>query len=185
MTPLPCGCQQNGNVWQLCDRHQQMNRDLEAGIAIVERASRVFVKEESSYGTQPSAGSSDAFRHLSLPPAAQLTWEDVEREALTCPVLAATVHQVRRGIVPREYALMAAVVFMSKERRERIDREVQRLREQPSDLKAWLTRGLADKAAVADALRTLMGAAASGPYLAHLEKAIDALNDKMPKNPIV
>lgn len=40
----------------------------------------------------------------------------------------------------------------------------------------WRTRGQADKQAVADTLRTLMGAAAAGPYLTHLERAIDALD---------
>lgn len=42
----------------------------------------------------------------------------------------------------------------------------------------WEDRGKADKAAVADALRTLMGAAAAEPYVKHLEQVIDALDRK-------
>lgn len=41
---------------------------------------------------------------------------------------------------------------------------------------AWNARGKADKAVVADTLRTLMGPAAADPYVKHLERAIDALD---------
>jgi plasmid stabilization system protein ParE len=40
----------------------------------------------------------------------------------------------------------------------------------------WNARGESDRRAVADLLRTLMGAHASAPYIAHMERAITALD---------
>jgi hypothetical protein len=131
------------------------------------------------------------------------SWSDVERAANNDPVLAAMLEWVHRGI-PREEALIAAIVFLSKEREKYFAEETERLRNAPpartmeiggqtyellsasiplgraevpkNPHAAWYTRGQADKVAIADALRTLMGAEAARPYLSHLERAIDALD---------
>jgi hypothetical protein len=44
--------------------------------------------------------------------------------------------------------------------------------------RTWEDRGKADKAAVADTLRTMMGSTAADPYVKRLEQAIDALDRK-------
>jgi hypothetical protein len=76
-------------------------------------------------------------RHLTrLEPVSETlpTWEDVERAALHCPVLARLVAYVRsnEGTVTREQALIWAVLFLSKERADSLAREVDRLKHEPA-----------------------------------------------------
>ena len=54
-------------------------------------------------------------------------WEDIEREALHCPVLHAAVTVARQGATSRERALTAIALFLSRERREWMQREAERV----------------------------------------------------------
>lgn len=59
------------------------------------------------------------------------TWEDIEREALTCPVLHQMMTRIRMGHVSREDALLATVRWLSRDRKRMMDREVERLQREP------------------------------------------------------
>ena len=56
------------------------------------------------------------------------TWEDVERAALTDPVLRHAVHVVRAGEATREEALILAALFLVDWRRIDLSRRLEQLR---------------------------------------------------------
>jgi hypothetical protein len=118
---------------------------------------------------------SDSFR----PPEDAIAplWREVEHRALCDPFLRRLVGLVRSGQRSREEALISIVLELSALRERMLNAEAERLsRALPLPTVAWQERGRADKQAIADTLSSLMGATAAGPYVTHLERAIDALD---------
>jgi hypothetical protein len=60
------------------------------------------------------------------------TWRDVEEAALHCPVLHQAVTLVQRGDLTEMQALIIAALRLSRMRQEWMDREVERLMNQPA-----------------------------------------------------
>ncbi len=65
----------------------------------------------------------------SVTPPRQANWEDVERAALFDPVLHHLVSHARR--IGKRDALIATVLWLAKDRKELMDREVERRNASP------------------------------------------------------
>jgi hypothetical protein len=66
-----------------------------------------------------------------LDPPSTSNWEDIQREALHCPVLHRMVHHDRARHATREELLMMTVLWLSRERRRMMALEIDRLVNRP------------------------------------------------------
>jgi hypothetical protein len=67
------------------------------------------------------------------PPPHELTWAAIEREALRCPVLQRLWHlDAMSSPLTREQVMIWTLLWFSRNRREMLDREMERLMREPA-----------------------------------------------------
>jgi hypothetical protein len=67
-----------------------------------------------------------------ITPPNELTWADVEREALYCPVLQRMCHLDAIDGLTREQVMLWTLIWFSRKQREMLDRETKRLMNESS-----------------------------------------------------
>jgi hypothetical protein len=63
----------------------------------------------------------------------KLTWADIEREVLECPVLRRMWHlDAMDSVLTREQVMIWTLIWFSRDRRQMLDRETKRLMNEPA-----------------------------------------------------